>query len=159
MSLGRYRLKLQVDPCKNQPGLIILESINPTTGVYNACYLWVDSAGNLRKSPYLPQNYETDGTILGGGGATYPEVNTYDDLPPASGHAGEIYIVRESSGIWPFNRRRAGMWRSNGTSWVRLGEHPLLENLSNPQSGNYKVTNLWVNTSGKLVVEYDDTPV
>lgn len=31
--------------------------------------------------------------------------------------------------------------------------------VSTPPSGNFKVTNIYVNTNGKIVVEYDDTPV
>jgi hypothetical protein len=31
--------------------------------------------------------------------------------------------------------------------------------VSNPPSGGKKVTNLYVNSDGKLVVEYDTTPV
>ncbi len=33
------------------------------------------------------------------------------------------------------------------------------EAISNPPSGNKKVVNLYVNNDGKLVVEYDTTPV
>ena len=30
--------------------------------------------------------------------------------------------------------------------------------LSNPPSGNYRVTNLYADKTGKLVIEYDNTP-
>lgn len=59
----------------------------------------------------------------GGGGSTYTEVNTHADLPAAADHSGEIYVVRSSTGTpwFPFGRKEAGLWRSNGSTWSRLG--------------------------------------
>jgi hypothetical protein len=58
-------------------------------------------------------------------GATYPQVEYYDDLPlPASDYAGLIYVVLKSSGFWLVNRHDAGLYYSNGAAWVRLGDIP-----------------------------------
>jgi hypothetical protein len=57
-------------------------------------------------------------------GHYYTEVNTYADLPAANLHATEIYIVLTSTGVWLINRKDAGLWYSNGSSWTRLGDVP-----------------------------------
>ena len=57
-------------------------------------------------------------------GSTYPEVEYFNDLPPAIDSAGQIYIVLSNSGTWFINRHDAGLYYSNGTSWVRLGDTP-----------------------------------
>lgn len=89
----------------------------------------------------------------------YPSVSTWADLPAAADNAGAIYIVLTSTGVWPFNRKSSGMWRSDGVNWIRLDEVPLFSDLSVPTAGGFKITNFYVNPDGKLVVEYDDTPV
>ncbi len=57
-------------------------------------------------------------------GSTYPEVNTYNDLPPAGSHSGEIYVVRTGWGDYVLNRKDAGLYFSNGLTWRRLGDTP-----------------------------------
>lgn len=94
----------------------------------------------------------------------YPKVDTHADLPDASDHTGEIYVVLTATGIWGVNRKRSGMWSSDGVSWNRLGVAPTAEQLgaivTSPPSGKCKVTNLFVDPStGKLAVEYEDTPI
>lgn len=64
----------------------------------------------------VPQN------IGGGGGLTYVEVANYAALPSAAAHTGEDYLVQTSTGLWPFNAKPAGLWRSNGTTWIWLGD-------------------------------------
>jgi hypothetical protein len=58
----------------------------------------------------------------GGGGpeTNYPEVSTWADLPDATTHSGDIYIVQTTTGIIGF-RKLAGLWRSDGASWIYLG--------------------------------------
>ncbi len=60
----------------------------------------------------------------GGGGSTYEEVDVHADLPAAADHSGEIYVVRTDSGTpwFPIGRKMAGLWRSNGSTWSRLGD-------------------------------------
>jgi len=58
-------------------------------------------------------------------GATYPEVNTFGELPtPASIYTGQIYVVRSGSGNYVLNRKEAGLYFSTGTLWRRLGDTP-----------------------------------
>lgn len=58
-------------------------------------------------------------------GATYPEVNTFSDLPtPASAFNGRTYLVRQSEGDYVLNRKEAGLYFSNGAIWYRLGDIP-----------------------------------
>lgn len=52
----------------------------------------------------------------------YVEVETADDLPPASEHAGQIQLVRTSIGVFGDDRKRAGLWKSDGIEWNRLGK-------------------------------------
>lgn len=57
-------------------------------------------------------------------GSTYPEVNTYAELPAAAASNGEIYVVRTSTGTYVLNRNEAGLYYSNGIVWRRLGDIP-----------------------------------
>ena len=66
------------------------------------------------------KNFESSGDTTTSG-STYPEVNNYSELPlPASSYAGEVYLVRNSTGNYVVNRKDAGFYYSNGTSWVLL---------------------------------------
>ena len=92
--------------------------------------------------------------------AHYPEVDTYVDLPDAIKKIGEIYVVLTTTGVWGINRKRTGLYRSDGSTWTRLGKAPLFRDLSIPPAGYYKIINSYVNpNTGRTVVEYDDTPV
>ena len=58
-------------------------------------------------------------------GSTYPEVNTYSELPtPASSYSGKIYVVRTGSGNYVLNRKDAGLYMSISNTWRRLGDTP-----------------------------------
>ena len=54
----------------------------------------------------------------------YEKVATHADLPDPSGLSGEIYIVLTSTGVWGINRKRNGLWMSDGANWDRLGSLP-----------------------------------
>ena len=91
----------------------------------------------------------------------YPVVATYADLPDATTHFEMVYIVVTATGLWPLNRKRAGLWRSDGVDWKRLGVSPTSEEIgalkSSPPDGYYLVTNFYVDPqTGKLWVDYDD---
>lgn len=58
--------------------------------------------------------------IAAASSSAYPEVVDYASLPAATAHTGEIYIVQTTTGIIGF-RKLAGLWRSDGASWVYLG--------------------------------------
>jgi hypothetical protein len=61
-----------------------------------------------------------DGFTGGTGGIIDGEAATFADLPDATEHAGDIYIVHTTTGLMLINRRQAGMYRSDGTSWSLL---------------------------------------
>ena len=47
-------------------------------------------------------------------------VNTYADLPPASQQTNEKWFVNNTTGIYLINRKYAGVYISNGTTWDLL---------------------------------------
>ena len=77
----------------------------------------------------------------------YPEADTYADLPAAGDHTEETYVVLTATGVWGVNRKRTGMWRSDGVNWVRLGVAPTLEQLggisSDAPQGKKKVNKIY----------------
>ena len=46
------------------------------------------------------------------------EVNTYADLPASASHNGEIWIVKTTTGVIFVNKKVAGLYISNGTTWT-----------------------------------------
>jgi len=56
---------------------------------------------------------------LGAGGTGYISgaVNTYADLPDVVEASGSFYLVKTGSGIYLINRKPAGLYYSNGTTW------------------------------------------
>lgn len=48
------------------------------------------------------------------------EVDYQSDLPDPSLHTGEVWLVKNDSGIWPF-KKKAGFYRSTGGTWKYLG--------------------------------------
>lgn len=70
----------------------------------------VDSSGRIQLSP---------------SSAFYTEAANYAALPPAADHTAEIQIVLASQGSRIlFTFKDAGMYRSNGVDWIRLGDTP-----------------------------------
>lgn len=99
---------------------------------------------------------------------TYPMVDTFGDLPEAADNGGEVYLVKTRTGTIFVDRRRAGLYRSDGASWKRLGEiviagatGPVAGFLpSNPPSGMCVVRNIYVDPLvERLKVKWEDTPV
>ena len=69
-----------------------------------------------------------------GSTSAYPQVNLYSNLPsPASAYTGKIYVVTSTSGSFMTGRKDAGLYYSNGSSWVRLGDTPSYFNSNNFQ--------------------------
>lgn len=56
-----------------------------------------------------------------GSGTSYTEVANYSALPAANLHSGQVYLVLASEGLWLLNRKEAGLYKSDGSSWLRLG--------------------------------------
>ena len=92
----------------------------------------------------------------------YPEVVTHADLPDTVEFTNETFIVLVGTGIFGINKKRAGLWRSNGVAWYRLGA---LEGsggvlYSSPPSGKKRVNNVYfdpeVGVNGKYVMEREE---
>lgn len=90
----------------------------------------------------------------------YPEVGTYADLPDAAESTDEIFLVLEPTGTLGIDRKRAGLWRSNGTAWYRLGtlEGSGTVVFGTAPTGKHQVYRIWRNAQGNLEYEYEDVP-
>jgi len=53
-------------------------------------------------------------------GTGYSTAANFSSLPAAADHSGEIYVVLAAEGAWFLTRKKAGMYRSDGSSWNRL---------------------------------------
>ena len=72
----------------------------------------------------------------------YPRVVNFAALPTASTVTGQIYVVENSTGIWPL-RRSAGMWLSDGVNWAWLGNMVLVaEQITVTPSANLSDTDV-----------------
>jgi hypothetical protein len=87
-----------------------LSDVKDVPGYVIGRVLGIDNDGN-------PAWVEVSG---GGGGTQYPQVTTYADLPDATEHAWEVYIVRQATGVIFINRKSAGFYQSDGTAWKYL---------------------------------------
>ena len=98
-------------------------------------------------------------------GSTYPEVNTYGELPAASASNGEIYVVRESTGAYVLNRKEAGLYYSNNIVWRRLGDIPsffdsdnfeIYDGTDNTKGVNFETSGITSGTSTTLTIQDSD---
>lgn len=81
--------------------------------------------------PFIAVNSGTGGG--GGGGDTIitGHVATYANLPAASGYTGQYYIVDTNTGTWLLGTlKKAGLYKSNGTTWVYIDNVPETTSLS-----------------------------
>jgi hypothetical protein len=60
---------------------------------------------------------------LPAGSAVDGSVATFADLPSAGANNGKIYIVKQTTGVVLVNRKRSGLYLSDGASWTRLAEN------------------------------------
>lgn len=58
--------------------------------------------------------------LISKSGGTYPEVDTFAELPDPTTVSGEIYTVKTNTGVIFINRAKKGLYISNGTSWEYL---------------------------------------
>ncbi|MBA7670829.1 hypothetical protein ES703_78976 [subsurface metagenome] len=102
------------------------------------------------------------------GPGQYPEVETYAELPSASDMKGKLFIVRTATGTIFINRKRAGIYFSDGNEWKKLGqivlagaESPTAGYLiSNPPPGNSVAVNIYYDPNlDRVVVEKESEPV
>jgi hypothetical protein len=78
--------------------------------------VWCIVPNNGRKQIVFPP-------LASSGSSTYyTEVATYADLPDPSLNVGKIFLVQQTTGIPFVNRKLAGLYRSDGTTWVYLGD-------------------------------------
>jgi len=77
----------------------------------------------------------------GGTASTYTEVTNYAALPVASTVTNKIYVVLSTTGIIYINRKLAGMYRSNGTTWDYLGDVSSYVSTSGGTTGQALVKN------------------
>ena len=99
-------------------------------------------------------------------GTTYLEVNNFNDLPtPASIHNGKIYLVRNSSGSYVFNRKESGLYISIGGIWRRLGDIPsffksdnfqVFDAIDNTKGITFNTSNISTNTFRQITVQDSD---
>jgi len=87
----------------------------------------------------------TGGAIGGGGGR--------GEISIGAGIDEESETLRTN--LW--------VWDTDAVEWVRMTQPEATSSgtgiPSNPPEGHYKITNMYINSqTGKLVVEYDDTP-
>jgi len=99
-------------------------------------------------------------------GSTYPQVNTYADLPtPASSYSGEIYIVRTGTGSYVLNRKDAGMYLSISNTWRNLGDTPayftsnhfqIIDGVDTAKGITFDVSGITTNVFRKVKVQNSD---
>jgi hypothetical protein len=83
--------------------------------------------------------------------STYPQALNFSALPAASDHAGEIYVVLEPEGVWLINRKRAGLYYSDGSTWRRLGD--IIEAFND---ANFEIFN---NSDATKKIEFDASAI
>jgi hypothetical protein len=71
-----------------------------------------------------------DASLSGGGGVQFTEVATYSLLPdPDTLTVGTLYLVQTSTGVWPINRKAAGIYQvqvgGSPNQWTWLGDAPV----------------------------------
>ena len=55
-----------------------------------------------------------------------PQVNTFADLPAANSvPSGTEYVVLTATGVWLVNRKSAGIYNSDGSTWSYIGAAPI----------------------------------
>lgn len=96
-------------------------------------------------------------------GATYPEVNNFNELPtPALAYNGKIYLVRNSSGGFILNRKESGLYISLGNNWSRLGDIPsffksdnfqIYDAIDNSKGVSFNTSNISTNTLRQLTIQ------
>lgn len=90
--------------------------------------IWGSSGGSGGGVPEAP----IDGKVYGRKNASwtqlsttpYPTVNTYADLPDPTTVPNEVYVVLIATGVWPFNRKPAGLYNSDGVAWTYMSAYP-----------------------------------
>jgi hypothetical protein len=100
---------------------VAIDSLSKNAPIIPICL--VDENGNKVNLNFL-------GLIKG-------DVLNFAALPAAAVHSGEYYMVQEPQGTWVLGtKKRAGIYRSNGSTWTRMGLLPIDDSLTTSE-------NLW----------------
>jgi len=91
------------------------------------------------------------------------EVDTYADLPTASSHSGDVYLVKTSTGIlW---NKRKGFYISDGSSWGRVSnvtfkaldsEYSISDNDDNSKKLNFELSGITTGNTRTLNIPDND---
>lgn len=74
---------------------------------------------------------EDESTIIGGDSVISGHVTSYANLPDALTYTGQYYIVDTNTGTWILGTlKSAGIYKSNGTTWVYIDSVPETTSLS-----------------------------
>lgn len=68
---------------------------------------------------YARKNSAWD-VVVAGAGSSYAEAANFAALPAAASNTGITYLVRAAQGVLFVNRKSAGLYRSDGATWVHL---------------------------------------
>lgn len=110
-------------------------------------------------------NFNSSGGTPPTSGSTYPQVNTYSELPSAGSNAGKIYVVRSGSGSYVLNRKPSGFYFSTGTVWRFLGDTPdffksdnfqIYDSVDNTKGVMFTTSGISTNTFRKLKIQNGD---
>lgn len=75
----------------------------------------------------------------------YSHVTAYSNLPAASAHTYEYWIVDTTTGVFLINQKKAGFYKSDGTNWNYIGTSVDMTSLSD---GTNAITGSPVTLSG-----------
>ena len=111
----------------------------PSVGAENTIYI----------NESINQLYVWTGSsyVIAGSNIIDGQVNTYADLPAASAHNGEVWLVTTSSGGFD-----AGFYVSNGTTWTIINLIPTGLSANNPLSYNDITGVLSLNYTSKFTL-------
>lgn len=112
-----------------------------------------------------------DYIAVGTGAGGYTQVTAYADLPSAAAHVGEVYQVLTSTGTWLINRKPAGFYYSNGSTWeaapdilpyFNAANLEIYDNVDNTKAVKFDVSDIATATDRTINVpnaDVDLTPV
>jgi hypothetical protein len=95
-------------------------------------------------------------------GSTYPQVNTFSELPAAGSASGQIYVVRSGSGNYVLNRKSSGFYFSTGSVWRFLGDTPdyfksdnfqIYDSVDSTKGVMFTTSGISTNTFRKLTIQ------
>lgn len=80
------------------------------------------------------------GTVIDG------EADTFALLPSAGAHAGEVYLVKQTTGVWLINRKSGGLYICDGVTWTIIIDYDTLVTMVNSKQDQIQFKDEGVNT-------------